>query len=353
MQINKKIFRKKKILAVDDYFEQVMYNKKFGYYIKKNPLGKKGDFITSPLVSNIFSEMIAIWLINAWESIGKPKMFNIIELGPGSGNLAKTMLKTFQNFINFSKSLNFFLYERSPYLEQLQKNKIKGKNVFWINNLSKIKNGPTFFIGNEFFDAFPVKQYFRKNNSLFEKFLKFKKEKIIEFQVPAKKIDETKIKKFNCIKKAKFFEYPKLGLKELEKISKKIKKNTGGILLIDYGDKKTSKVETIQSVKSHKFNKIFENISDADITSYVNFSILKEFFEKNNFKVKKLVDQSYFLKKLGIMERANFLSNKMTFRDKIDLYYRIDRLTNINQMGKLFKVFFSYNTKNNNYIGFS
>ncbi len=353
MQINKKIFKNKNAIAVDDYFQRVMYDDRFGYYFRKNPLGSRGDFITSPLISILFCEMIAVWLINTWENIGKPKVFNIVELGPGDGTLASSILKTFKNFPEFNKSINFFLYEKSPYLKNLQRKYINYKNVYWLNNFSKIRNGPVFFLGNEFFDAFPVKQFIKEKKILLEKHYQFVNNKIIETNKSVKEKDKAKIRGFKCLKKNKFFEYPKLGLKELERICKKIQINRGGILLIDYGYTRPIKRSTIQSVKSHRLNNIFENIGNADITAHVNFSLLREFFSKKKFKVKNLVSQSFFLKKLGIFERANHLGDTMNFKEKSDLYYRVKRLTDKNQMGNLFKVFFAHNMPSNKFIGFN
>ena len=72
-------FKNSKILPVDSFLKNVLYDKKFGYYNSKFPLGKKGDFITSPKISNLFSEIIAIWIISCWETFGKPNNFNIVE----------------------------------------------------------------------------------------------------------------------------------------------------------------------------------------------------------------------------------------------------------------------------------
>ena len=79
--------------------------KKFGYYMKKNPFGKKGDFITAPNISRLFSEMIAIWIISFWQSLGSPKKFNLIELGAGNGEMMKIIIESFKNFPIFFKIL--------------------------------------------------------------------------------------------------------------------------------------------------------------------------------------------------------------------------------------------------------
>ena len=85
---------KNKLVPLDMFFESILYHKKKGYYNKFNPFGLGGDFVTSPGISNIFSEIIAIWLISVWEKIGKPKSFNIVELGPGDGRLSNIISKT-------------------------------------------------------------------------------------------------------------------------------------------------------------------------------------------------------------------------------------------------------------------
>ena len=111
MKSDKKFFGKLNNLPVDKFFFNVLYNKKFGYYNSKKPFGIEGDYITSPNISHLFCEMIAIWLISTWENIGKPKYFNIVELGPGDGTLVKNLIKTFKNFPTFNNSKKIFLYE--------------------------------------------------------------------------------------------------------------------------------------------------------------------------------------------------------------------------------------------------
>ena len=84
-------FKKNDLLTLDKFIEESLYNKKFGYYMKSNPFGKKGDFITSPNISILFSEMIAIWVISFWEHLNCPKEFNLIELGAGNGEMMKSI----------------------------------------------------------------------------------------------------------------------------------------------------------------------------------------------------------------------------------------------------------------------
>ena len=151
-----------KIIPVDKFIEKILYTSNFGYYNCKIPFGKNGDFITAPTISNLFSEIIAIWIVSTWENFDKPKRFNLIELGPGDGSLSKVLIETFKKFPEFNSAVNIYLYEKSNLLIKTQKKKINGKNIHWIKNFEKINNGPVIFFGNEFFDAVPIKQFIKK-----------------------------------------------------------------------------------------------------------------------------------------------------------------------------------------------
>ena len=96
-----------------------------GYYTNTNPIGYKGDFITSPNISIMFSEMLTIWLISFWEKLGCPKKINIIELGAGNGEMINQILKTIENFRNFKLSAKFYIHEKSLFLKKYKKIKIK------------------------------------------------------------------------------------------------------------------------------------------------------------------------------------------------------------------------------------
>ena len=124
MKSNLKFFKKEKFLPVDKFFHNVLYDKKIGYYSTKQPFGGEGDFITAPKISNLFSEMIAIWIISSWEAFNKPKKINIIELGPGDGSLTKVLLDVFRRFPEFNSAKKMFLYEISENLKNLQRKNI-------------------------------------------------------------------------------------------------------------------------------------------------------------------------------------------------------------------------------------
>ena len=118
-----------KLLPLDKLINYCLYDKKKGYYMNKNPFGIEGDFITAPNISRLFSEMIAIWTISFWESLGSPKKFNLIELGAGNGEMMKIMIQSFKRFPTFMKSCKILIHEKSPRLMKKQKKKISNLKI--------------------------------------------------------------------------------------------------------------------------------------------------------------------------------------------------------------------------------
>ena len=175
---NKKILN----LPLDKFINYCLYNKEFGYYMKKYPFGKDGDFVTAPNVSRLFSEMIAIWVFSFWQSLGSPKKFNLIELGAGNGEMMRIMIESLKNFPIFFKSCNFIIHEKSSSLINIQKKKLLKNRIVWAKKITQLKNIPSIFVANEFFDALAIKQFMKKNNLWFEKFVRLKDNKDAQFK---------------------------------------------------------------------------------------------------------------------------------------------------------------------------
>ena len=109
-------FNSNKLIPLDEFINKILYEPKRGYYTKKIPFGSQGDFITAPTISNLFSEIVTIWVVSTWEKLGKPNKFNFVELGPGDGSFIKVLLKTLKKFPKIEKSIKIFLYEKVIYL---------------------------------------------------------------------------------------------------------------------------------------------------------------------------------------------------------------------------------------------
>ena len=340
-------------IPLDKFIDLSLYNKKFGYYMKKNPFGKKGDFITAPNISRLFSEMIAIWIISFWKNLGSPRNFNLIELGAGNGEMMKVLLESFQNFPSFLESCNIIIHEKSPILIRIQKEKLSKSKIIWVSQINKIKKNPSIFIANEFFDAMPIKQFRKQRNIWYEKFVNFEnysKASFIEKKTNIKKIE--KRLNFKISQNQNFIEYSEFGFDYLKNISNMIKKNTGGLLIIDYGYLEKKMKNTLQAVSNHKFANILDNIGGVDITHNINFELFKKFTQKLGGLDNNLNTQKNFLIKMGIKERAEILSRNKNFSKKADIFYRLNRLIDEKQMGTLFKVMFIKSKKIKINLGF-
>jgi len=341
------------LFSLDKFIEESLYNKKYGYYMKKNPFGKSGDFITAPNISTLFSEMIAIWVISFWEKLDCPEQFNLIELGAGNGEMMKVLVNTFSKFPQFKKSCKINILEKSELLQQTQKNNIKCEKIKWLNSLDELNNFPCIFIANEFFDALPIKQFLKKRKKWYERHVKFADDKNLEYlDIPfdMKKF-ENEIK-FKISYKQKFIEYSPLATKYLKNIINKIKLNNGGILIIDYAYLETQMKNTLQAVSKHKYCDILKNFRNSDITYNLSFNLINKIVKKLGPCLSLSTTQKKFLTKLGILDRAEILSKNMPFSKKADIYFRIKRLIDERQMGHLFKVMFISNQKNKFRLGF-
>ena len=339
--------------TLDKFIEDSLYNKKHGYYMKKNPFGEKGDFITAPNISILFSEMIAIWVISFWEKLNCPKQFNLIELGAGNGEMMRILIQTFDKFPEFKNSCKISILEKSDLLLQTQKANIKNKKIKWLNNLNELNNFPCIFIANEFFDALPIKQFLKKEKKWYERCVKFTSdEKLKYLDVPFDMQKFEKEIKFKISYNQKFIEYSPLATKYLKTIVKKIKLNDGGILIIDYAYVEKEMKNTLQSVSKHKYRDVLKGFRNSDITYNLSFNLINKIIEKLGPCSSLSTNQKKFLTKLGILDRAEILSKNMPFSKKADIYFRIKRLIDENQMGHLFKVMFITNHKNKFKLGF-
>jgi len=343
----------KKDLPLDQFIDFALYDKDNGYYMKKNPFGKKGDFITAPNITRLFSEIIAIWVLTFWKSIGSPKKFNLLELGAGNGEMMKVIIETLKNFPECFDICNFQIHEKSEFLKKRQRLNLKSENITWIDDININNSYPTVFLANEFFDALPIKQFFKRNESWVERFVILKDEKNAEFnEQPINIKDIDKDLGFEISKDQEIIEYSPSSFEYLKDISNLIKKNDGGILIIDYGYLNFKMEETLQAIKNHKNSNILDDIGDSDITYNINFNLFERFidqFDDLNFII---TNQKKFLTSMGIIQRAEIISENIPFSKKSDLFYRIRRLIDEKQMGELFKVMLIKKHKNNFKTGF-
>ena len=114
-------------LPLDQFIEFALYDKVDGYYMKKNPFGREGDFITAPNITRVFSEIIAIWIVTFWKSLGSPKKFNLLEFGAGNGEMMKVIIETLKNFPECFLNCSFQIHEKSELLKKQQQLSLKSE----------------------------------------------------------------------------------------------------------------------------------------------------------------------------------------------------------------------------------
>jgi SAM-dependent MidA family methyltransferase len=173
-------------MSVHEYMSQSLHHAQHGYYQhKQQKIGKGGDFITSPEISQIFGELIGLWCIVVWDEMGSPSKFNLVELGPGTGTLMKDILHIANKFPKFRASIDLHMIELSKSMQELQYEKLEcissihhqeskdekvvktshGIPIHWHQYLREVPNGPSIFLGHEILDAFPVHQFVQSANS--------------------------------------------------------------------------------------------------------------------------------------------------------------------------------------------
>ncbi len=340
-------------LSLDQFINWALYDKDSGYYMKQNPFGKEGDFITAPNITRLFSEIITIWLVTFLKSLGSPNKFNLIELGAGNGEMMKVVYQTLKNFPEHFSSCNFMIYEKSKYLIDQQKMNLESEKITWIQDLKQNYSEPTIFLANEFFDSLPIKQFFKRQDDWYEKFVDLsnpEEAKFNEVKTNIKLIEE----KLNLeISKGQdIIEYSPDALEYLNIIGNIIEKSEGGILVIDYGYLNSKMQDTLQAVNNHKYSNILENIGDSDITYNINFNLFQKFIDQFKNLDTVVTTQKKFLTSMGILQRAEIISKDIAFSKKTDLFYRIRRLIDEKQMGELFKVMLVKSKNNKFQTGF-
>ena len=343
-KILKEIVKKKinsKIISIEKFTEACLYGK-FGYYDNSNVIGKKGDFITSPEISQLFGEIIGLFIFYHWKTNLKKK-FNFYELGPGKGTLLIDLFNITKKFNEFQKSMNIYLIERNIKLIKVQKSNIlsfdpKPKKISWLKNFTKKNQYPNIIFANEFFDCFPVRQFFKKNQTWYEKMIEIKYNKSsIRFKdiiINNKKI----LKQLNQYKNSEVLEISNSRDNYFDKICKHLLKFGGMIIAIDYGYRNPPGHFTLQSVYNNKKSNLLDNIGKQDISSLVDFNKLIELGKKNNLKIEHFSSQREFLLNNGIKERENRVLKVANNKQRIMIQKGVKRIIDKQDMGNLFKV---------------
>ena len=346
------IIEGKGFIEVDNFMGIILSSNKDSYYRSKNPLGEESDFITAPEISQMFGEMIGVWVIDSWTKLGRPKSFNLVEFGAGKGTLLRDLLRIAKIEKDFLDAINIYIIDINEELIKAQKDTLKDHKVNWVDSIEDVTNNPTIIIANEFFDALPIKQYVKMDLNLHERIIVLSDEGL-EFMP---KTNPTKLLKGHPnIYNGDIIEESFESIEAIKQIASFIEKNTGSALIIDYGydikpdDRaKDQYKDTLQAIKEHKFVSIFDDLGNADLTAHVDFYNLKEAAKKYTLDVLGTITQANLLLNLGIDLRLQSLQTANPELADI-LAKQYNRLIADNQMGSLFKAIILNNYLDKNF----
>lgn len=300
------------------------------YYATRDPLGAAGDFVTAPEISQMFGELIGLWLADLWDRAGRPTT-HYVELGPGRGTLAQDALRAMAK-AGLTPDVHFV--ETSPVLRASQATAVPG--AIWHDDVTTLpEDAPLLIMANEFFDALPVYQLVRRAAHWHERrvacqdtmFLPIAGKPVPDDLVPEALRDAVP---------GSIVESCPAGVAIVRALSKRLATQGGAALIIDYGYDGPALGETLQAVKDHGFANPFDAPGAHDLTAHVDFATLGGMAELSGAKVHGPVGQGDFLGLLGIADRAASLARAHPDRGP-DLAEAHHRLTHPSEMGALFR----------------
>lgn len=304
----------------------------YGYYMKQDPIGRAGDFVTAPEVSQMFGEILGAWAAHSWIQMGSPESFILLECGPGRGTLMVDMMRASRNVPGFHDACHVHLLETSPVLKAKQAEALADYAPQWHTALDDVPEGlPILVIANEFLDALPFRQLVYIENAWYERVINADRD-VLAFST--KPCPKALWPKFGEPKAGDVYEFSSVRVSMIEALCRRMKANGGAGLMIDYGHGKSAFGDTFQAIKGHEYADLLKDVGDVDLTSHVDFEPLQMLAQAQGCDVQPLIEQGDFLRTLGIGARATYLMDKGSATAEKDLH----RLTDVDEMGSLFKV---------------
>ena len=322
-------------ITVADYMTACLLHPRHGYYSTGQPLGAEGDFVTAPEISQMFGELLGLWVAQAWIDQGRPAPFALAELGPGRGTLMADALRTLSSVPGTAEAVDVRLVEASPALRSTQAETLAGCGATWHESVEALpEDRPLFLLANEFFDALPVRQYLRDGDAWRERQVGARGGKLVfglSDPSPASAHDRRKV---DGADGAMVETRPAADL-IMEEIARRILGAGGAALIVDYGGRRMVG-DTLQAVRGHAKEPPLASPGLADLTAHVDFESLACAAKGAN--IFGPVPQGEFLERLGIAERARALAAGLRGFALQEHVAAHRRLTHPEEMGNLFQV---------------
>ncbi|MEM1381785.1 MAG: SAM-dependent methyltransferase [Pseudomonadota bacterium] len=333
-------------IRVGDFMTDALNHPQHGYYSTQQALGAAGDFTTSPEISQVFGELVGSWLVHAWEEMGAPSAFNLVELGPGRGTLMADILRVAKVRPRFLSSVHVYMIEASGRMRYQQKRRLHetGVRITWADRLEDVPPGPMLLAANEFFDCLPIRQFVRTADTDDRPW----RERLVGVtDGPQKRLafvlSESRFADQPGMppgaQPESVFESCSVGQEVVAEIAHRFREHKGRALIIDYGHGRSGYADTLQAVKGHKPWPVLETPGLADVTAHVDFAALARRARQEDMRVDGPIRQADFLERMGLHLRLGAIEKSMENDQKReDFRSGALRLIDRSGMGNLFKV---------------
>ncbi len=323
-------------MTISAFMSQVLGHPEHGYYMRQDPFGKDGDFTTAPEISQMFGELVGAWISDVWLQMGKPAPFVLLECGPGRGTLMADALRATNKVEGFYEALEVHFLETSPTLKKAQGKAVQTHKPQWHDALDTVPDDkPLIVIANEFLDALPVRQLVKTRDYWAERVIGLSGEAfsygLTPFVGPVPK-------KMKAANEGSVYEFSPAQISFTERLCRRLKEQTGAALIIDYGETRTMPGDSLRAIYKHEYISPLEHVGEADLSANVDFEAITDVTQKHDVSVFGPVEQGHFLKQLGIEQRAAKLVQNADAQQQEDIEKALQRLTESDQMGSMFKV---------------
>ncbi len=329
-------------MPVAEYMALCLTDPQHGYYPTRDPFGARGDFITAPEVSQMFGEMIGLWMAATWNKMGSPENIRIVELGPGRGTLMKDALRAAKVMPSFRQAIVLHLVEISPALQAQQERTLEqvGVPIYWHPSLADVPGGPALIVANEFFDALPVHQAVKSERGWHERQIAIDAEGKLAFVTATEALPQFEQflpEGLRSAAEGAVFEWR--ADNEAMQLGRRLQHDGGAALVIDYGHAESGVGDTLQAVGQHAYADPLRAAGNVDLTAHVDFAALIKAVEAMGGNAYGPLTQSQLLRRLGILTRASSLKSKAPEAAAADIDAALERLIGEGEggMGALFK----------------
>jgi len=326
------------------YMAECLMHPEHGYYQKQAVFGAEGDFTTAPEVSQMFGEMIGLWLADRWIKMGRPDAVKLIELGAGRGTLMADILRATEPVEDFQAAITVHFVETSTQLRAQQAERMPiahATTTQWHDTLASVPSDdgvPSLIIANEFFDALPIHQYEKSGGKWVERMVGSIDGELALVGGPCGPQFSLINDAIKAGPEGSIAEVCPAALTVVGDIAERLNTGGGAALVVDYGYRKAAAGDTFQAMQNHAFTDPFTAPGEADLTAHVNFEMLKTAATEKGLNALGPAMQGMFLMAIGLGARAQVLAGQGDEAFQASILSDLKRLTATDQMGTLFKV---------------